>query len=126
MSEYIITKEQIEELNRAHGGMKIVTSWLSCYAIWDTSNTYPVMKSEHVAVDLPEIVRCRDCKWFTPEHRYEEEREYGVMETLVDPPDCGNPERCNHHYDSATGKYVPVHIVTEPDGFCKWGERRQA
>lgn len=62
MSEYIITKEQIEELNRAHGGMKIVTSWLSCYAIWDTSNTYPVMKSEHVAVDLPEIVRCRDCR----------------------------------------------------------------
>ena len=61
MSEYIVTKEQIEELNKAHGGMKIVTSWLSCYAIWDTSNTYPLMKSEHVAVDLPEIVRCRDC-----------------------------------------------------------------
>ena len=64
MSEYIITKEQIKELNKAHGGMKIATSWLSCYAIWDTSNTYPVMKSEHVAVDLPEIVRCRDCKFF--------------------------------------------------------------
>lgn len=61
MSEYLITKEQIKELDKAHGGMKIVTSWLSCYAIWDTSNTYPVMKSEHVAVDLPEIVRCRDC-----------------------------------------------------------------
>ena len=61
MRAYIITEKQIEELNRAHGGMKIVTSWLSCYAIWDTSNTYPVMKSEHVAVDLPEIVRCGDC-----------------------------------------------------------------
>lgn len=62
MSEYIITHEQVEELNKAHGGMKIVTSWLSCYAIWDTTNTYPVMKSEHIAVTLPEIVRCRDCR----------------------------------------------------------------
>ncbi len=68
-----------------------------------------------------EVVRCRDCKWFTPEYRYEEEREYGVMETLIEPPDCGNPNRCNHHYDSITGEVVPVHIVTEPDGFCKWG-----
>jgi hypothetical protein len=71
-----------------------------------------------------EIVRCRDCKWFTPEYRYEEEREYGVMETLVEPPDCGNPERCSHHYDSITGKVVPVHIVTDSNGFCAWGERR--
>lgn len=63
MIEYIITQEQVKEINRAHGGMKIVTSWLSCYAIWDTSNTYPVMKSEHIAVTLPEIVRCRDCKF---------------------------------------------------------------
>ena len=63
MSEYIVATEQIEELNRAHGGMKIVTSWLSSYAIWDTSNTYPAMKSEHVSVDLPEIVRCRDCRY---------------------------------------------------------------
>lgn len=61
MTEYIITQEQVKEINRTHGGMKIVTSWLSCYAIWDTSNTYPVMKSEHIAVTLPEIVRCRDC-----------------------------------------------------------------
>ena len=70
MSDYIITKEQIEELNKGHGGMEIVTSWLSCYAIWDTSNTYPVMKSEHVAVDLPEIVRCRDCAHWATEARF--------------------------------------------------------
>ena len=63
-NEYIITAEQIEEINRAHGGMKTVTSWLSCYAIWDT-DTFPMtMKSEHIAVTLPEIVRCIDCKRF--------------------------------------------------------------
>lgn len=100
MSEYIITKEQIEELNRALGGMKFATSWLSCYAIWDTSNIYPVMKSEHVAVDLPEIVRCRDCKF------------------------------CHKNYcEKRTSQTVcPSEIFwieVEPDGFCKWGERRE-
>lgn len=72
-----------------------------------------------------EIVRCKDCKWFTPECKYQEEREYGVFETMVEPSDCGNPERCSHHYDSASKKMVPVHIVTQPDGFCAWAERRQ-
>ena len=63
MNEFIITEKQIEELNSAHGGMKIVTSWLSCYAIWDTSGACPVMKYERVAIELPNIVRCRDCKY---------------------------------------------------------------
>ena len=94
MSEYIITKEQIEELNKAHGGMKIVTSWLSYYAIWDTSNTYPVMKSEHVAVDLPEIVRCRDCRHFKK----------GEEEPPVD--------WCDWFHDDVA-----------PFSFCAWGEK---
>lgn len=71
-----------------------------------------------------DVVRCRDCRWFTPEYEYQEEYEYGVFETLIEPPDCGNPERCSHHYDGASKKMVPVHIVTRPDGFCAWGERR--
>lgn len=108
MSEYIITKEQIEELNRAHGGMKIVTSWLSCYAIWDTSNTYPVMKSEHVAVDLPEIVRCRDCE-FAAEYTTGALRCIGY---LVEPWD---------YYEDKPSEGVKV----EPDGFCAWGVRRK-
>lgn len=72
------------------------------------------------------VTRCRDCKWFTPEHFYEEEREYGVKEILSDPPDCGNPKRCHTTYDSLTGKMVPVHIVTEPDGYCAWADRRES
>lgn len=73
-----------------------------------------------------EIVRCRDCKWFTPEYWYQEERGYGAFEIMSEPPDCGNPERCSKTYDSMSGKMVPVHIVTDPDGFCAWGERRDA
>lgn len=71
------------------------------------------------------IMRCMDCKWFTPEYFYEEERGFGVVEILSDPPDCGNPERCSHHYDSLTKKTVPAHIVTDPDGFCAWGKRKK-
>lgn len=96
MTEYIITDKQIEELNKAHGGMEIVTSWLSAYAIWDTSNTYPVMKSEHVAVDLPEIVRCGDCRAMRVK--------YG--NTGIECWKNGEP------------------FTVEPDGFCKWGERK--
>ena len=97
MSEYIITKEQIEELNRTHGGMKIVTSWLSCYAIWDTSNIYPVMKSEHVAIDLPEIVRCRDC------------RHYMDYENSFEP----NLGYCREHDREEV----------RDNWFCAWGEK---
>lgn len=93
MNEFIITEKQIKELNKAYGGMKTVTSWLSCYAIWDTSNTYPVMKSEHVAVELPEIVRCRDCRHYT-----EDDMEY-------------------YHYCGSWCEQV------KPDGFCAWGEK---
>lgn len=70
------------------------------------------------------IVRCCDCKWFTPEETYEEYRDFAHSEIMVEPPSCGNPERCNNYYDSATGEYVPVCIVTQPDGYCSWGKRR--
>ena len=49
-----------------------------------------------------EIVRCRDCKWFTSEYWYEEERGFGLTEIICEPPDCGNPIRCATTYDSLT------------------------
>lgn len=76
-------------------------------------------------VQREEIVRCRDCRWFTPEEEYREEVECGYFETLIDPPSCGNPERCSHHYDQLTHTTVPVHVITDPDGFCAWGERKE-
>lgn len=72
-----------------------------------------------------EIVRCRDCRWFTPEEKYREEVECGYFETLIDPPSCGNPERCSHHYDQLTHTTVPVHVITDPDGYCAWGEPKE-
>ena len=91
MSEYIIDTEKINELNRGN-----VTSWLSPYAISDTSVFPPRIKETHFAVTLPGIVRCRDCKHWQPWMK-------GAK------PECwayGEP------------------IETEPDGFCAWGERK--
>lgn len=70
MSEYIITREQIEELNNANGGMQILTSWLSAYAVFDTSEFPPLMKSQHLAITLPNVVRCKDCAHWATEARF--------------------------------------------------------
>lgn len=94
MSEYIITSGQIEELNRAHGGMQIVTSWLSAYAIFDTSEFPPLMKSQHLAITLPNVVRCRDCRHFKK----------GEEEQPID--------WCCYFHDEVT-----------PLGFCAWGTK---
>ena len=102
MSEYIITTKQIEELNKAHGGMQIVTSWLSAYAIFDTSEFPPLMKSEHLAITLPNVVRCRDCK-----HYYEADNYH---------PSGNYVRRCCKYFDTYDDE-------VEPDGFCAWGEK---
>ena len=70
------------------------------------------------------IVRCRDCKFFTPESMTREERGFGVYENVWEPGGCFNPERCSATWDSIAEQMVPVGIVTEPDGYCAWGERR--
>ena len=71
------------------------------------------------------IVRCRDCKFYTPESMTREERGFGVYEDVWEPGGCFNPERCSHGGDPF-GEWYVVGINTEPDGFCAWGERRDA
>lgn len=95
MSEYIIDTEKINELNRGN-----VTSWLSPYAISDTSVFPPRIKETHFAVTLPGIVRCRDCK------HYAEWDEYHPT----------NPWTCRwcKFWDDQT----------KIDGFCHAGERK--
>jgi len=80
--------------------------------------------SEHDGVRCEEVVRCRECKFYTPESMTREERGFGVYEDMWEPGGCFNPERCSATWDSIAGQMVPVGIVTNPDGFCKWGERR--
>lgn len=69
------------------------------------------------------VVRCRDCKFYTPESMTREERGFGVYENMLKPGGCFNPERCSATWDSIAGQMVPVGIITEPDGFCAWGRR---
>lgn len=55
-----------------------------------------------------EIVRCRDCKHC----REHDMRAYGD----------GRDQLLCHHFSMSSGAGWPV----EPDGFCSWGERRDA
>lgn len=77
MSEYIITDEQIAENRRLHGKKLLV---------------------------MPVIVRCRDCKHFTPKgtHKFEN-------------------GKVNEDYCDYVRGYM---LQITPDGFCAWGERR--
>ena len=92
--EYIIDTEKINELNRGN-----VTSWLSPYAISDTSGFPPRIKETHFAVTLPRIIRCSDCK-----HLLTQE----PTGLLV----------CEREHDKSNW-YMPV----DPDGFCAWAVR---
>ena len=86
---------------------------------YDTFNgTFTQMRHE-------EIVRCRDCKFYTPESMTREERGFGVYENVWEPGGCFNPERCPHGGDPF-GEWHVIGINTDPDGFCAWGERRDA
>lgn len=76
--------------------------------------------------DLVQVVWCRDCKHYTPEYGYDEDRGFGLVEHMLEPGGCFNPLRCSTAWDNLKGEMVPVGIVTEPDGFCAWGERKVA
>ena len=80
----------------------------------------------HGATLKERIVRCRDCEYYTPESMTREERGFGDYEDVWEPGGCFNPERCSATWDSIAEQMVPVGIVTEPDGFCAWGERRES
>ena len=70
------------------------------------------------------IVRCRDCKFYTPESMTREERGFGVYEDVWEPGGCFNSERCSSVWDAVFEQMVPVGINTKPDGFCCWGKRK--
>ena len=103
MTEYIINTEQIKGITPYLLAAKTIPSWLACWALWDVSGAVPQRKDDGVAIGLPEIVRCRDCK-----HYYEVDN-----------------YRPNGNYISRCCKYFDVYMdEVEPDGFCAWGEKR--
>ena len=73
-----------------------------------------------------ELVRCKDCKFYTPESMTREERGFGVYEDVWEPGGCFNPERCSSVWDAVFEQMVPVGINTNPNGFCAWGCRKEA
>lgn len=62
--------------------------------------------------DLVQVVRCRDCKHFTPN------KEFWVEPPKVPFPMIGATSDCCDFWAGTECK-------VEPDGFCAWGCRKQ-
>ena len=99
MSEYIIDTEQIKGITPYLLAAKTIPSWLACWALWDVSGAVPQRKDDGVAIGLPEIVRCRDCKYY---------------ESV--PEDSG--DWCGYWTDR-------IYVDASGSGFCAWGERKE-
>lgn len=80
MSEYIITEKQLKTATEAYMEREIPLPITEVFVSGDK---------------LPEIVRCRDCYYFT------------------DSPAWPDAHECDY-----------INRAVEPDGFCAWGERR--
>jgi hypothetical protein len=62
--------------------------------------------AEHDGVKCERIVRCRDCRYATDEG-------YGC-------------KHFSHYEQGASYRWEDVPADVEPDGFCRWGERRES
>lgn len=93
MAEYIITIKQLATVIAKCHGMPLADKGGN-----PIFNSLEIDGSE--VVELPEIVRCRDCKHY----------EYWEFRDGRTAHDCARG-----------GDYL---FDTEPDGFCKWAERR--
>ena len=85
MSEYIINSEQLQTVIEAYLEHELSRPITEVFVSGDK---------------LPEIVRCRDCRYYEPD---------------VEPSEVD----VSWHWCDRTLHYL------EPDGFCKWGRRRE-
>ena len=93
MSEYIITDKQLKTATEAYLGHEL---------------SRPITEVFISGDKLPEIVRCRDCRYMHTVRNW-----LGM--------DVGE---CWLHADRESGALGKNR--TEPDGFCAWGERKEA
>lgn len=123
MTEYIITDEQAKEAAE-HLPLFSVLSWLHKWAVAEESSGYKTI-TEHVGVNLPEIVRCRDCKHL-------DDSEYrrwdnSLAECYGEPPlFCDLLSFNEWRMDGDRRVAETTFAEVEPDSFCAWAERRQA
>jgi len=97
MSEYVFRYrfyDGIDDEELMDDGRTSVRDYFACNAV------------DHYGTIHEEIVRCRDCKHFTPQgtHNFENGKT--------------NADYCEH----VRGWRLQI----TPDGFCAWGERRES
>ena len=94
MIEYVITRDQLKKL----------FDWINELSPEEWRRTERL--ELYTNLEVPELVRCRDCKYFTPKgaHKFENGRT--------------NLDYC---------KYIRGFMLQiTPDGFCAWAERRDS
>lgn len=91
MSEFIITSEQLKTATEAYLEREL---------------SRPITEVFISGDKLPEIVRCRDCKYAN------EDGDECVYFAAWEPLPEGD-------------EFRDVYVDVEPDGFCAWGERRE-
>ena len=99
MIEYVITRDQLKKL----------FDWINELSPEEWKRTERL--ELYTNLEVPELVRCRDCKHFSEDRR---DTSIGWVGVFV----CDSEQW-------STSSLMPSHKV-EPDGFCAWGERRHA
>lgn len=71
----------------------------------------PGSPADVMLAEYPEIVRCRDCKHVNHDPEWQPDRRFKPVDMWT----C--------HAEWCEG-FEGDHPQVEPDGFCKWGERK--
>ena len=66
-------------------------------------------KKKLLSSDVVEVVRCKDCKYYT-EHYQDTYGEYG---------------RCDHPQQNYEIECFDMWVETDPDDYCSYGERKE-
>lgn len=101
MSRYIDADKFIEWLDVGH----LRSPSEICYCEGDVK----VMIDMQPTADVVEVVRCKDCKYYTA-HYYGSYGDYG---------------RCDHPQQEYDIECFDMWVSTNPDDFCSYGERRE-
>ena len=124
-------------------GNKIVMSladwWYSSFGQEETDESKAIKKVmeqvEKMVMEMPEIVRCKDCKWYDPPHiKYND----GTREDYPKEPfvtaDIGstvggkciakNKIYCTAHDRENPDDYEEIVMFRSPDDYCSYGEKQ--
>lgn len=125
-------------------GNKIVMSladwWYASFGQEETEKSKAIKKVmdqvEKMVMEMPEIVRCKDCKWYDPPHiKYND----GTMENVDEDAELVTADvginvggkciamhkiHCTAHDRENPNDYEEIVMFRSPDDFCNYGKKQ--